>query len=289
MVWAWEAWYDQHVAIKEKRRVTSRVLPRCVHLGHVISRMAKRSYAAAWVRWLGHRGRSRVARKVLAKVMNLAVSEALSKWNEISIMATRMKIACGKSRSCISKRILKRSFFVWCIMNTETKKMEIVCSKIGARMRTSSGSRCLFTWNMNIKETKCMKILCTKLVIRVLYRKLSETLCTWQAMSKATSRMNIICSKSIKRMHYSVIFESYFAWHYKSVERKNLKRKMMLTSHRFTNKVLVQSMCFWQGIVQEARTARGVLEHDRLKMITIDGLATKFQTESQLWQVCMFS
>lgn len=253
MVWAWEAWYDQHVAIKEKRRVTSRVLPRCVHLGHVISRMAKRSYAAAWVRWLGHRGflsrvqeilksrlalstsrtqraawstwwrqvgRSRVARKVLAKVMNLAVSEALSKWNEISIMATRMKIACGKSCSCISKRILKRSFFVWCIMNTETKKMEIVCSKIGARMRTSSGSRCLFTWNMNIKETKCMKILCTKLVIRVLYRKLSETLCTWQAMSKATSRMNITCSKSIKRMHYSVIFESYFAWHYKSVAKK---------------------------------------------------------------------
>ena len=160
MVWAWETWYDQHVAIKEKRRGMSRVLPRCVHLGHVISRMAKRSYAAAWGRWLGHHGfssrvqeilktslalstsrtqwaawctlwgllrRSRVARKVLAKVMKLAVSRALSKWNEIRIMATRLKMACGKSRICILKRILKHSFFVWCIMNTETKKMERAC------------------------------------------------------------------------------------------------------------------------------------------------------------------
>ena len=30
-------------------------------------------------------------------------------------------------------------------------------------------------------------------------------------------------------------------------------------------------MCFWEDIVQKARTSRGLLEHDRLKVIRIDG------------------
>ena len=63
---------------------------------------------------------------------------------------------------------------------------------------------------------------------------------------------------------------------------------LRLVHYEYRDKENGKSMCFWQGIVQEARTARGVLEHDRLKMITIDGLASKFQTESQLWQVVCF-